>query len=170
MKCNFFRVFYLVVIWFSFLPNLSANYNNPTCQNKHCTYYEDDNNITKEQYIELKEKIISVQNENDKRFEVLLWGIGIIVTLLLAINIYSYFNNRTIAAQNAKDTAKEEFIREYKIYKRKFNEMLRDINAKKVEVENLKLEFEYYQASVKQASVVSNNIEIKKSNEDGNSK
>lgn len=123
--------------------------------------------LNREQYVELKEKIIAVQSENDKRFVVFLWGIGIIISLVLTIVIVGSFNNKKAAIQSAKETAREEFIREYKIYKRKFNEMLSEIKQKKVEIENLKFEFEQYQAMVKEASIVSNSINLK-SNENGN--
>ena len=76
-----------------------------------------------EQYTELKEKIIAVQNENDKRIVIITWATSIVVTLIVLIVGFTSWNNRKLAAQNAQETAKKEFISEFKVYKRKFNEI-----------------------------------------------
>jgi len=167
------RVFMLIVAGILFASSIMACNGSINCK---CQHRDSLNSSVKEsklsevQYAELKEKIICVQKENDNRSGFFTWAISLGFSLFLAIIAFSYFNNRTLAAQNAREAAKEEFIREYKIYKRKFNDMLRDINSKKEEIENLKLDFEMYQELVKRASVFSNNIEIKKNDEGSDDK
>ena len=149
-------------------------YNSISCDIPNCKICEEKAkvaslNIQKmpcEQYAELKEKIISVQNENDKRFSVFLWAFTIIITLLVASVGYTLYRNPKLVKETAQETAKKEFIKEYKIFKRKFFEVLRDTKAEKEKIETLKFEFEQYYAMIKEAKIVSSEIEVKDSDKD----
>ena len=68
---------------------------------------------------ELKWKVTAVQDENDKRITTLLWGIGIIVTLIIVIIAAGAFK----ANQAAKETAKEEFEKEMLKYQTGFKDL-----------------------------------------------
>ncbi len=77
---------------------------------------------------ELKWRITAVQDENDKRTTTILWGIGIIVTLIIVIIAASAFK----ANQAAKETAKEEFGKEMVKYETDFNS-LKESQKKQIE-------------------------------------
>ena len=82
----------------------------------------------KKENAELKCKITAVQDENDKRTTTILWGIGIIVTLIIVIIAASAFK----ANQAAKETAKEEFEKEMVKYETDFNS-LKESQKKQIE-------------------------------------
>ncbi len=132
-----------------------------------CVHYKIYNsNVNKEQYAELREKIIAVESENDKRIEVLMWGIGLIITLMAVIFGITIHNNKKAAIQNAQETARKEFVREFRIYKRKFNETFADIEKKKEEIESLKFDIEQLSEMIKAANIKSREINV---NQDENS-
>lgn len=130
-----------------------------TCSAK-CVHYKIyTNNINKEQYTELKEKIISVQSENDKRIVVLLWGIGILVPTVALIVGFTLRSNKSSVIQSAQETARTEFIREFKFFKRKFNSTFKELQEKKQEIEAIKeeielLKFEFEQNSEMQKAAI----------------
>lgn len=116
-----------------------------------CNGGYDVNQANKEQYIELREQIKAVQNENDKRFTVFLWGIGIAITLVGAMVTYSFFNNKRLAQDSAREVAGKEFLKAYKEHRGRINKILKEAEAYKVEIENSKLEIENYVATIKKA-------------------
>ena len=52
---------------------------------------------------ELNQKIIGVQNENDKRSSVITWAIGLIVVLSLGAAIYNIAMHRRIVRQSVNE-------------------------------------------------------------------
>ena len=119
--------------------------------------------MTKEQFAELKERIIAVQNENDKRFTVYMWAFSMIMTLVMGSVIYTLNKNTQLVKEAAQETAKKEFIKEFKIFKRKYHETLREIKAEKDKIEALKFDFEQLIAMEKEARIVSTDIQVKES-------
>ncbi len=64
---------------------------------------------------ELNQKIIGVQNENDKRSSVLTWSIGLIVVLSLGAAIYNIVVHKHIVRKQVNEEIKE--------YEEKFEEL-----------------------------------------------
>ena len=77
---------------------------------------------------ELKVLVQAVKDENDKRTGTILWGVGIIVSLLTVLIAGSAFK----ANQTAKEAAKEEFDKELSNYKQTF-EVLKEEQNKQIQ-------------------------------------
>lgn len=137
------------------------------CKPKCIHYNLYNGNVNKEQYVELKEKIIGVQSENDKRITILLWAIGLILPTIGVIVGFTIHNNNKAAIQTSQETARKEFDREYKYIKVEFDKVLAEIKEKKDEIETLKFEFEQNLEIIKAANIASREINVNK-NENGN--
>lgn len=106
---------------------------------------------------ELNQKIISVQNENDKRVTVLMWAIGIMTTLLIVIAGGTAWKNSIDTKRAIVDTigiAKDQADKEITILlKEKYETKLQSISNNIVDTENviaeLQTEIETIQSTIK---------------------
>lgn len=65
--------------------------------------------------VELNQKIIGVQNENDKRIIIFCWAIGLIVVLSIGATVYNFITFKHIVRRQLNEEIKE--------YKEKFDEL-----------------------------------------------
>lgn len=133
---SLFGIFILTIVFFFIRPiALYACNENDKCGYEYYQMHpcEDcpDANINGQHYVELKEKIIAVQNENDKRLAILMPVLGGICTLLVVIIGLSAYNNANIAEEKAQKTASEEI----KKYKDEFEAMKDKYDALMTELE-----------------------------------
>ena len=120
----FATILFLVYMTFNMKECIITNIEINSSDNKYPRQiYKDDITI-------LQNDINRIDEINNKRFEMLGWGVGIVISTIALLLIISYVNSKA----TMRDMVYEELSLKNKDFQKKYNELLTEIRSKKDEL------------------------------------